>query len=214
MAAAIAACLFYLGRNEDCRRKASHEVRSLFTRPDLIACGPLLERCTYLLACLNEAMRMTPPAPGVFFRRCARDCVIDSVPLTAGTNVAVGIHALHHNPEYFPDPFMYMPERFLEAGAREAFIPFLRGYRSCPAQRLAYPMMLVPLAHLLWSFDFKPVANLRGEKGPAPQIDGPRGDGVLQLKDFFTSSIQGPLLTFEKRPDQADSGRDGANVHL
>lgn len=199
MAAAIAACLFYLGRNETCRGKASHEVRSAFSRPDLIAHGPLLERCTYLRACLDEAMRISPPAPGVFFRRCARDCVIDSVPLTAGTNVAVGVHALHHNPEYFPEPFTYKPERFLAAGAREAFIPFLKGYRSCPAQKLAYPMMLVPLAHLLWSFDFRPVTNLGGGQRHAPQDVGPYGEGVLQVKDFFTSSVQGPLLAFEKR---------------
>lgn len=200
MATAIAACLYYLGRDETRREKASLEVRSVFSRSDLIAHEPLLERCTYLRACLDEAMRISPPAPGVFFRRCARDCVIDSVPLTAGTNVAVGVHALHHNPEYFPEPFTYKPERFLTAGAREAFIPFLRGYRSCPAQRLAYPMMLVPLAHLLWSFDFRPVPDPRGGKSHAPQHDGPYGEDVLQVKDFFTSCVQGPLLVFEKRP--------------
>lgn len=142
---------------------------------------------------------MSPPAPGVFFRRCARDCVIDSVPLAAGTNVAVGIHALHHNSEYFPEPFTYKPERFLEQGAREAFVPFLKGYRSCPAQRLAYPMMLVPLAHLLWNFNFGPVTNLGGGKSPGSRSDGPHSEGVLQLKDYFSSSIQGPLLAFENR---------------
>lgn len=199
MAAAIAACLFYLGRNEHCQQRASHEVRSTFSRPDLIASGQLLERCTYLRACLDEALRMSPPAPGVFFRQCTRDCVIDSVPLAAGTNVAVGIHALHHNTEYFPEPFTYSPERFLKQGGREAFIPFLRGYRSCPAQKLAYPTMLIPLAHLLWSTEFSLVSNLGGGQSPPVQKNGPRSEGVLQLKDFFTSSVQGPLLIFRNR---------------
>jgi cytochrome P450 len=142
---------------------------------------------------------MSPPAPGVFFRQCTRDCVIDSVPLAAGTDVAVGIHALHHNPEYFPEPFTYSPERFLKQGGREAFIPFLRGYRSCPAQKLAYPTMLTPLAHLLWSTDFSLVSNPGGGESPAVQQNGPYGEGVLQLKDFFTSSFQGPLLIFRNR---------------
>lgn len=144
-------------------------------------------------------MRISPPAPGLFFRRCTRDCVIDGVRLTAGTNVAVGVHALHHNPEYFPEPFTYKPERFLNAGAREAFVPFLKGYRSCPAQKLAYPMMLIPLAHLLWSFDFKPVSNLGGGQSRTTEYGGPYGEDVLQAKDFFTSCVQGPLLAFEKR---------------
>jgi len=176
---------------------ASKEIRSAFDRLQLVVAGPVLERCTYTRACLDEAMRMSPPAPGVFFRRCTQDCVIDSVPLTAGTDVAVGIHALHHNPEHFADPFVYKPERFLKPGAREAFMPFLKGYRSCPAQKLAYPMMLVPLARLLWSFDFKPVSNLGG--GEVRRQDNPRGEGVFQLKDRFTSSVQGPLLAFEDR---------------
>lgn len=196
MAAAIAACLFYSGRNEHCQQKARHEFRSAFSRPESIVYGPVLERCTYLRACLDEAMRMAPPAPGVFFRQCTRDCVIDSVPLAAGTNVAVGIHDLHHNPEYFPEPFTYIPERFVEQGGREAFMPFLKGYRSCPAQKLAYRTMLTLLAHLLWNTDFSPVSNLGG--GSAHQ-NGPYGEGVLQLKDCFTSSVQGPLLIFRNR---------------
>jgi len=142
---------------------------------------------------------MAPPAPGVFFRRCVRDCVIDNVPVPAGTNVAVGIHALHHNPEYYPEPFTYRPERFIGKGGRDAFTPFLRGYRACPAQKLAYPMTMVPLAHLLHSFDFRPASELGGGPGAAGQRDGPYGEGVLQMKDFFTSSVKGPLLIFEKR---------------
>lgn len=141
---------------------------------------------------------MSPPAPGVFFRECTQECVIDSVPLAAGTSVAVGIHALHNNPDYFPEPFTYKPERFLEQGCREAFMPFLKGYRSCPAKKLAYPTMLVPLARLLWSFDFKPICNLSGGRKHA-RDDSPSGEGVLQLKDFFTSKIEGPVLRFNER---------------
>jgi len=76
-------------------------------------------------------------------------------------------------------------------------MPFLKGYRSCPAQKLPYPMMLVPLVRLLWSFDFKPVSNLGG--GAVRRHDSPRGEGVFQLKDQCTSSAQRPLLVFEDR---------------
>jgi len=181
VAAAIAACLFYLGRNKECRQQASQEIRSTLGRVEFIVPGPLLERCVYTRACLDEAMRMSPPAPGVFFRECTQDCVIDFVRLSAGTQVAVGINALHHNSEYFADPSTYKPERFLKGGAREAFMPFLKGYRACPAQKLAYPMMLVPLAHLLWHFDFKPVTNLGGGADPASRGDSPCGEGVFQV---------------------------------
>lgn len=194
----MAASLFYLSRNPVCQANARLEVRSAFSQADQIIHGPVLEQCTYLRACLDEAIRMSPPAPGLFFRRCTQDCVIDSVSIPAGTGIAVGVHALHHNPEYFPEPFKYKPERFLEKGAREAFVPFLRGYRSCPAQRMAYPMMLVPLARILWTYDFQPHSDLGC--GPISELDcdSPYGRNVLQLEDHFTSSIRGPSLVFRK----------------
>lgn len=65
--------------------------------------------------------------------------------------VGVSIYSLHHNPEYFPEPFKFMPERWLQPSdteseysrasfrtARDAFASDSVGPRSCPGKAMAY----------------------------------------------------------------------------
>ena len=61
---AISAALFYLSRDPAALSIVTREIQNAF--PDLksIRQGPALASCTYLRACLDEAMRLSPPAPG------------------------------------------------------------------------------------------------------------------------------------------------------
>lgn len=47
----------------------------------------------------------------------------------------VPIHALHHDPEYFPDPEIFDPERFSEENRTNikpfSYVPFGSGPRIC-----------------------------------------------------------------------------------
>jgi len=55
--------------------------------------------------------------------------------LPAGATVVLGIYGLHHNPDVYPDPESFKPERFLpeqsEGRHHYAFIPFSAGPRNC-----------------------------------------------------------------------------------
>jgi cytochrome P450 family 4 len=55
--------------------------------------------------------------------------------LPKGVTVAVMIHSLHHNPQVFPKPEAFKPERFLPENSvgrhPYAFIPFSAGPRNC-----------------------------------------------------------------------------------
>ena len=100
-------------------------------------------------------MRLYPSIP--FVLRClTEDCEIGSEPsqsfdihfvsyhfneltggyvLPKGVTVAVMIHSLHHNPQVYPDPESFKPERFLPENSvgrhPYAFIPFSAGPRNC-----------------------------------------------------------------------------------
>ncbi|KAI2776223.1 cytochrome P450 [Daldinia loculata] len=89
---------FYLSRNDGCYKKLAHEIRSIFAVGSEIR-GPALATCHYLRACIDEALRMSPPAAG------DQPFIVDGHAIPQGTAMGVNIYSIHHNAEYFPDSF-------------------------------------------------------------------------------------------------------------
>ncbi|KAG8995058.1 hypothetical protein FRB93_001248 [Tulasnella sp. JGI-2019a] len=55
-----------------------------------------------------------------------------------GSEVIVDMVGLHHNPRYWPDPYAFKPDRFLDPNwPRDAFAPFFIGPRSCMGRRFS-----------------------------------------------------------------------------
>ena len=52
-----------------------------------------------------------------------------------GTHLSSNVWAMHHDPDLYPSPFVFKPERW--AGKRQSweFVPFLGGPRICPANQ-------------------------------------------------------------------------------
>lgn len=52
-----------------------------------------------------------------------------------GLKVLVPIHAIHHDPQYYPDPWKFDPERFRDNNKKLrdscTFLPFGEGPRIC-----------------------------------------------------------------------------------
>ncbi|TRX98984.1 hypothetical protein FHL15_000326 [Xylaria flabelliformis] len=211
----LSALFFYLSRNADCYRKVTAEIRSKFTSSDSIRGGPCLSDCSYLRACIDEALRMSPPIAGTLWRELAVESKRDSVPLVIdghiippGTYVGVNIYSLHHNERYFPDPFTFKPERFLsgdvqdEKQSRKAFAPFSLGARGCMGRSMAYLELSLIVAKVLWHFDFTRAPDETGRLGESEywKLRG-KGERIdeYQTNDIFGAIHQGPCLVFKSR---------------
>ena len=114
----------------------TEEVRSTFESEDEIDITSV-GRLTYMLACLNEALRMYPPVPIGLPRIVPKGgaSVADRY-VPQDTTVAIFQWATYHNKDNFEDPFNYHPERFLgdpkfAGDRRDAFQPFHMGSRNC-----------------------------------------------------------------------------------
>ena len=54
------------------------------------------------------------PLPKTIYRtirESSKDVVINGITIPKGTDVTIPIHYIHHNPEYWPEPEKFDPER-------------------------------------------------------------------------------------------------------
>ena len=220
---AMAATLFYLVRHEAALHTAAAQVRAAFPTLEDIHQGPALNACTYLRACIDEAMRLSPSVGGLLPREVLQGgLTVDGELLPQGTIVGTPHYAIHHNPAYFAEPFRFVPERWLVqdggaegkeaeeekaaaaaarvALAQSAFCPFSIGPRGCIGKGLAYVEMSIALARLLFMYDLRAARGATNGEGGGPGAEwGREKVGEFQLRDTFTSLKDGPVVEFRRR---------------
>lgn len=96
-----------------------------------------------------EILRKYPPAP-LLSRRCEYKYQIpgSKVVLPAGMRVVIPIYGLHHDPNYYPEPMTFKPERFTEENKRTrhpyTYLPFGEGPRNCIGKDFNSPDFCYP----------------------------------------------------------------------
>ncbi|XP_037466932.1 dolabradiene monooxygenase-like [Triticum dicoccoides] len=150
-----------LVKNPRAMHKATAEVRGAFH-----ACGTVSEQdlreLTYLRLVIWETLRLHPPLP-LLFRECQEACQVLGYDVPRGTQVLVNAWALGRDERYWPDaPEEFWPERFKgEAAVADfggvdfAFLPFGAGRRMCPGMAFGLANVELPLASLLFHFDWQ-----------------------------------------------------------
>ncbi|KAF4499425.1 Isotrichodermin C-15 hydroxylase [Fusarium agapanthi] len=108
-ATSTAAAFFYLPRNPQVQEKLAKEILSAFSSADDIKSGPTLYSCQYLRAFIDETLRMSPPVPADLAREVEKGgIVVDGKYIPEGINVSCASYCLHHNPEFYPEPFKFI----------------------------------------------------------------------------------------------------------
>ncbi|KAI0011597.1 cytochrome P450 [Xylariaceae sp. FL0662B] len=215
----LSAVFFYLSQNQRCYERLRQEIRSAFRDGREIRSGQRLANCGYLRACLDEALRMTPPIPGTLWREQtaetktkAENLLIDGHLIPPGTQIGVNIYSIHRNPDCFPEPFVFKPERFMaddtapRKASRDGFTPFSLGSRACIGKSMAYQEASLVVAKVIWYFDFD-TAKEGGESGklrPCEPGCERGGIGEFLIHDLFGATHNGPFLKFRHREDLED----------
>jgi cytochrome P450 len=103
----------------------------------------------YLDAVVTETLRRRPVLPLVL-RKLTQPWELNGRLLPAGVAVSPNIHLVHHNPDVYPDPFAFRPERFLgvKPGTYE-WIPFGGGMRRCIGASFALTEMKTVLREIV-----------------------------------------------------------------
>ncbi|UZP46017.1 hypothetical protein NXS19_013829 [Fusarium pseudograminearum] len=116
----------------------------------------------YLRHCINEALRLYPPAP-LNNRRATKDVVLprgggpqgDSpILVREGDEVTFHLHTLNRREEYFgPDVDEFVPERWEHINPDWSFVPFSAGRRTCIGRQFALDEASYVMVRLLQTFE-------------------------------------------------------------
>ncbi|MCM6773396.1 cytochrome P450 [Nocardia sp. CDC159] len=158
---AVSWTLYLLARHPAIADRVAEEVRAVLRDRDAPAYGDL-KRLRYLRMVLQETMRLYPPGP-YGAREATEDMTIGGHPIPVGTTIFLPFRAVHMNPEYWPAPAEFDPERFAPERIAErhrfAYLPFGLGPRGCEGAALAMVEAQLVLAMLIRRFRFELVAG-------------------------------------------------------
>nr|XP_054917823.1 cytochrome P450 3A41-like isoform X1 [Dermacentor andersoni] len=111
-----------------------------------------LQEMPFLEACIKEAMRLTA-TESVILRLCTEETTVANINFKPGMCVDIPSAGIHRDPEYFPEPDKFNPERFLPENKDSikpfTFMPFGYGPRSCIGMRLGMLQVKTAVACLL-----------------------------------------------------------------
>ncbi len=93
----------------------------------------------YLTATIQETLRLRPVI-SIVLRKLTEPVEIGGYELPAGVSVAPCVYLVHRNPEIYPEPQRFLPERFLEQPARHLHLDPLRRRRAPLPRRLLRPV--------------------------------------------------------------------------
>lgn len=160
-ATAMRAVVYHLLRDRRVYDKLCAEVRSNLTTPVSFSSANSI---SYLEACIREAMRLHPSVGMILGRTVPADGVnICGHKLGAGTEVGINPWVIQRDPEIFPDPNAFIPERWLVESSdaenlkrmNRAFFAFGHGAHTCSGRHISMleTVKLIPTLLLRYDID-------------------------------------------------------------
>jgi cytochrome P450 len=159
----LAVTSFYLLENKGVLKRLQDELRNVMPARDTAVSLNTLEQLPYMTAVVNEGLRLSHGVSSRMPRIATQETLqYGEWIIPQGTPVMQSAYLLHTNPEIFPDPFKFSPQRWLDHPklAKNLFA-FGRGSRSCIGMNLAYAEVYMTLAYVLRSFEMEPYETIK-----------------------------------------------------
>jgi cytochrome P450 len=114
----------------------------------------------YVQALTKEVLRMRSPIPVSSVRHVLEPFAIGRWTIPPEVAILVDAHGIHHDPDIYPQPHVFRPERFLEDPPDGySFLPFGGGARRCLGASLALLEIEIVLREMLARLELAPVST-------------------------------------------------------
>ncbi|XP_076269162.1 cytochrome P450 4C1-like [Rhynchophorus ferrugineus] len=150
--------LMALGNNLDVQRKVQEEIDSIFHGDERPVTSEDCKKMEYMERVIKESLRCYTIVPFIS-RELEEEVEIDGFIIPKGVGVLMSLYDLHQDPEQFPEPEKFDPDRFLPENVAKrhpfAFAPFSAGPRNCIGQNFAFRSVKTTLTHILRRYNVK-----------------------------------------------------------
>ncbi|XP_071573442.1 cytochrome P450 4C1-like [Temnothorax nylanderi] len=156
--------LMLLAEHKDIQDRVRNEVNTAFQENGKKFNIKLLQNLTYLNRCIKETLRLYP---SVFLisRVAGKDVKLQSYLVPARTTVVLNIYGVHRDPNFWPNPETFDPDRFLPERFKNhhpfSYLPFSAGQRNCLGQQYALLQIKALIAPLIQNYYLEPIDYLR-----------------------------------------------------
>nr|XP_031288390.1 cytochrome P450 3A29-like [Camelus dromedarius] len=157
----ISLLMYKLAVEPEVQQKLQEEIDAVLPSKSPVTHLPheSLEQLEYLDMVLSELLRLFP-LNSRLGRVCKKVVEVSGVLIPKGTVVTVPVFALHDDPEHWPEPEEFRPERFRKKNQDGinpyTYLPFGTGPRNCIGMRLALLTIKLAAIRVLQNFSFKP----------------------------------------------------------
>nr|QTW43664.1 CYP3027-like protein [Eurytemora affinis] len=151
-ASTLGALCYQLVKNTEVLEKLVAEIDEVLEKFDGKLDHETVAEMPYLEACIKETLRFSSPVSRND-RLCNKDFEYKGIKIPKGTSIGICNQVVHFDPEYWPEPYMFKPERFLKENAGSivpcSWLPFGAGPRACIGERFAMIEMKMGTVRLL-----------------------------------------------------------------
>jgi cytochrome P450 len=138
----------------------------------------------YLTATIQEVLRHRPVLPNAEPRLTKVPVTIGGFDYPAGVALIASAYLVHHDPEIYPDPHAFRPERFLDnAPGTYTWIPFGGGRRRCLGASFAMEEMKIVLGAALARYELAAGAERRERAARRSITFSPGGGATVLLRE-------------------------------
>ncbi|XP_059612224.1 cytochrome P450 4d10 [Phlebotomus argentipes] len=153
----ISFLLYNIALYPEVQKKVVDELQDVFGNDTRVPTISDLNNLQYMDLVIKETMRLFPSVP-IIGREAQTEAKLNDLTIPAGSGIAIGTYFMGRDPDLFPDPETFNPERFSVERSAEtlnpySYVPFSAGPRNCIGQKFAILEMKSTAAKILRNFE-------------------------------------------------------------
>ncbi|XP_033112793.1 cytochrome P450 1A1-like [Anneissia japonica] len=155
--------ILFVISDDDVQKKIQEEIDRVLNDATEEYDEVLADKIPYINAVIKESLRLASPV-GQLLPHCPiKDTKFEGYEFKKDTPIFTNLWGPNHDPENWPDPYVFKPDRWLDTDDLPTFVPLGSGLRQCGGYPVAFKALRILTFTVFKRFHLK---SVEGEKLP------------------------------------------------